>query len=683
MFMRNSKRRRSISFLLLFGLIPLGLLAFSENIQAFTYTYDADFDEGVLVGVEHQTVHDQLQLSREHTTLPFIWVPNYNGTVSKVDTDTGNELGRYRIAPPDLPLGGDPSRTTVDLQGNCWVGNRRAGTVVKIGLYEAGQYIDRNGNGIIDTSRDLNGDGDIAGAEILPWGDDECVLHEVVLIEGYQGVYVPGRYAGPYDTDKWGVAPRGLAVDAENNLWAGTWSTMKYYYIEGSTGEILQTVDVSPWVHHAYGAVIDKNGVLWSSGQMGCHVLRLDPSGDFPTISRVNMGHFVYGLGLDHLDHLFVSAWSEYWLSRIDITTGLKEWSKYKMELLEARGVACTSDNDVWVVSTSRGNVYRYGNDGNQKAVIDVGDGPTGVAVDAAGKVWVCNSGDEYIKRIDPATNAVDLEKRIVGSDGHYTYSDMTGMMSRTVTTRIGTWRVIFDSKTVYTPWETVSWTGEEPEGTCITVKVRSSNDQGTWTAWQVVSNGVSLSSIADGRYVQIEVTFQAFSADVTPILYDLTVESISPRGIPDDPVHIDIKPGSCSNPLNPESRGVLPVAILGTVDFDVEKIDPETIGLTRDGSRSSVRPIRWSFEDVARPFKGELGDCHELHGDGNTDLMLKFDTQELVSGFGLDECSGETMELTLIGSLKEEYGRTSIQGCDCVRILGEEGKQGKKGKGK
>jgi uncharacterized repeat protein (TIGR01451 family) len=184
-----------------------------------TYTTDADFDEGILAGVEHETVHDQLQLSKNVTTLPFIWVPNNDGTVSKVQTVTGKELGRYRVAPPSLPSGGNPSRTTVDLQGNCWVGNRQAGTVVKIGLYEAGQWIDRNGDGICQTSQDLNGDGDITGSEILPWGEDECVLYEVVLIPGNEGTYAPGNYTGPYDTDYWGVAPRGLAIDAKNNLW--------------------------------------------------------------------------------------------------------------------------------------------------------------------------------------------------------------------------------------------------------------------------------------------------------------------------------------------------------------------------------------------------------------------------------------------------------------------------------
>ena len=156
--------------------VALGAAATTgEAAASRTYTVDADFEEGVLVGVEHDTVHDQLQLSQAMTTLPFIWVPNQNGSVSKIDTRTGDELARYRVS----PHASQPSRTTVDLRGNCWVGTRDAGTVVKLGLEEAGKgvgWIDRNGNGVCDTSRDTNSDGDITGAELLAWGDDECVL---------------------------------------------------------------------------------------------------------------------------------------------------------------------------------------------------------------------------------------------------------------------------------------------------------------------------------------------------------------------------------------------------------------------------------------------------------------------------------------------------------------------------
>ena len=144
---------------------------------------------------------------------------------------------------------------------------------------------------------------------------------------------------------------------------------------------------------------------------------------------------------------------------------------------------------------------------------------------------------------------------------------------------------------------------------------------------------------------------------------------------LPKVEVEIDIKPGSCPNPLNVKDKGVLPVAVLGTMDFDVTTIDPGTIRLTREPVDCFVQPIRWSCEDVATPFEGELCDCHDLNGDGYMDLTLKFDTQELVSCLALEEVAGETIPLKLTGNLKEEAGGTPITGEDCVRVLNPGGK--------
>ena len=55
---------------------------------------------------------------------------------------------------------------------------------MKIGHWQVGQWFDRNGNGVVDTSRDVNNDGLITDSELLPWGQDEAVLFEVVLIPG-------------------------------------------------------------------------------------------------------------------------------------------------------------------------------------------------------------------------------------------------------------------------------------------------------------------------------------------------------------------------------------------------------------------------------------------------------------------------------------------------------------------
>lgn len=486
--------------------------------QVGTYTLDSDFEKGTLVGVEYLTVPNQLQLSQESITLPFIWVPNSNeGTVSKVDTRTGRELGRYRTGPADLYE--NPSRTTVDLKGNCWVANRRTGTAVKIGLYENGQYVDRNGNGIIETSQDLDGDGNITGSEILPWGQDECVLQEVVLIPGKEANYVPGTYTGGYSNDDYGPGVRGVAIDAKGNVWLSPYTSMKFYYVNGETGEILRTVDVSSVNHTCYGALIDGNGILWSSGQNKRHVLRLDTSDD--SFKVIDMGHYVYGLGLDRSNHVYVTGWQDSKLSRINALTGIKEWTVQGG--YESRGVAVTEDGDVWVANSGPGTVGRWSADGILKATISVGNQPTGVAVDAQGFVWAVNVGDEYIERINPANNTVDLSKRIVGAN-HYGYSDMTGIISRNSTTKYGRWTVVHNGGVKDTPWGTLAWHSKESTGATLSVQARSSNDRLNWSMWEKAVNGIPLHATPPGKYLEVEVVFQVTMGDVSPVLYDLTV---------------------------------------------------------------------------------------------------------------------------------------------------------------
>ena len=137
----------------------------------------------------------------------------------------------------------------------------------------------------------------------------------------------------------------------------------------------------------------------------------------------------------------------------------------------------------------------------------------------------------------------------------------------------------------------------------------------------------------------------------------------------------VDIKPGSDSNPLNPKSKGVLPVAILGSSTFDVTTIDPDTIRLSREGVEGEVAPIRASYGDVTTSTGSPMVACHELEGDGYADLKLKFRTQQLVEVLKLREVAGQSVQLTLTGTLKEEFGGTPIEGQDYVKVL----KTGKK----
>lgn len=132
--------------------------------------------------------------------------------------------------------------------------------------------------------------------------------------------------------------------------------------------------------------------------------------------------------------------------------------------------------------------------------------------------------------------------------------------------------------------------------------------------------------------------------------------------------VPVDIKPQACPNRINVNGNGVLPVAILGAANVDVNQIDPASVLL------EGVSPVKWAVEDVATPFAPFLGkenalDCTTLGPDGRADLVLKFDVQQIAAALGTVQ-DGEVVVLSLIGNLKDEFGGAFIEGEDVAVIM-------------
>lgn len=129
--------------------------------------------------------------------------------------------------------------------------------------------------------------------------------------------------------------------------------------------------------------------------------------------------------------------------------------------------------------------------------------------------------------------------------------------------------------------------------------------------------------------------------------------------------VDLDIKPGSCTNPVNINSNGVLPVAIPGSAALDVYDIDLET--LTLEG----VSPVGAGYEDVTVPFTGDALACETIEGDGIPDITLTFDTQAIAAAVG-PVSDGEGITLRLTGAL---YSGLPIQGEDVILVLSKKSK--------
>ena len=476
-----------------------------------TYTLDADFDQGTQFNIIHD-VANQLQLDHTAREFDFLWVSvSSKGTIVKINTTTGQVIGEYFTSPAGQPR--NPSRTTVDLNGNVWATNRDGNSVVHVGLVENGQCIDRNGNGLIETSTGFN--------DIKPWTNtggantnggvstaaDECIIH-------YTKVNSFGT--------------RHVSVTKANDIWVSGTSGRRFDLLDGITGQIKRA---EPTVGFGgYGGLIDPNGVIWSSNPM----LRWDTSKPLTGASGGNwtgFNHPSYGLCIDSGGNVWNTSFGNGQIRKFAPDGTLL--GIFNQGDAFAQGCVVDKNDHVWVAhSLNRSTVGHLKNDGSLVGVIPVGSGPTGVAVDGSGKIWATNHNSRTVSRINPnlgplgpdgvtRVGAVEFTTINLGGD-LYNYSDMTGSTLSGIPGS-GTWSTVFDSQIVGAEWGRIGWTAQLCGDGSLTVSVASSTNGTTFGPAQVVTNGAD-PSVANGRFLRIVVNFKRSSSGESPVLLDLSV---------------------------------------------------------------------------------------------------------------------------------------------------------------
>lgn len=492
------------------------------------YTSSTDFNAGNSINI--QTLNDELKLADTARAFNNIWIANSGrGTVLKVDIQTGKVLGEYHSAPDGM--GKNPSRTTVDKDGNVWVANRNEsgavaanaiapglpasargmGSIIKIGLEENGQCIDRNGNGVIDTSSGLgdvrgwrnNGNADRLGG--VSTAEDECLLH-----------YVRVNSTGT----------RHISVDRHNQVWVNGWSA-RYFDQVSSDGRVIRQ---EPYLAYGgYGGLIDANDVIWSSSNGS--LLRWDTQNPLIGPSGINwqlIQRNSYGLCIDNQGNVWDSRGSAY---RPDGSLLLTYQGG-------SQGCAVDSNDHVWVANGS--HVAHFTNQGVFVGNVFTGatGGTTGLSTDANGKVWAVG-GSRYV-RIDPSAGpmgadgatpigVIDLTGPDLGPGSFlYNYSDMTGS-TLSGQPQTGRWSVVYDSGQAGTPWGMVNWHGQVQGDGRITVMVAASDDCVTFSAPVTISSGHALAGVPGGRCLQTTVMMVRASTGESPVLYDLMVRPALP----------------------------------------------------------------------------------------------------------------------------------------------------------
>jgi hypothetical protein len=325
----------------------------------------------------------------------YLWAANSTqGTISKIDTQTVQELGRYIVRPDSA---GSPSRTSVNLLGDVAVANRSGGVTKVYAVEERCQ--DTNGIPGIQTSTD---------ATFLPWGQDECVAW-----------YTPLNYESQRPV-AWthGEFNQGTCEYENIKLWTSgrVGQQTDVLLLDGDDGSVLNmvTLDGFPNDYYGiYGGAVDADGNFWGTKLGGVVLVRVDINDLSWQTWPVPVSS--YGMTVD--DEGYVWACSSTF-GRFDPMT--ETWATGNGGGYAGCMAASGQNGLLWMGGSGIIGVNRQTLQVEKQWATP---GSYGISIDYYGYVWtVAYQGGAH--RVDPDTGAVTSYNGLVGA---YTYSDMTG----------------------------------------------------------------------------------------------------------------------------------------------------------------------------------------------------------------------------------------------------------------
>ena len=329
--------------------------------------------------------------------LSYIWISNSSqGTISKINTETIEEEGRYYAKPSN----GDPSRTSVNLSGDVAVANRNGG-VAKFWA-DVNDCQDNNGMAGIQTSE--------GASDILAWGDDDCLAW-------YTPFTCSSNRPVAWTRGEWSEAVCDY-VDAK--LW--TVCDASVHLLDGDTGEIDETV-VVPGGVFMYGGAADGDGNFWGLNTSGQSLVRVDhETYELETYPLGSNGG--YGITVDKEGRPWTCGGGGVSRFNLDDAT----WDNAGPGF----GIGgCMSDGDelIWH-STGSGLLQGFNIETlSIDASVQLPEYVHGVSVDFYGYVWGVSFAGSNAYRADPESGDVENYGALVGA---YTYSDMTGFQLST-----------------------------------------------------------------------------------------------------------------------------------------------------------------------------------------------------------------------------------------------------------
>lgn len=331
----------------------------------------------------------------------YLWASNSaQGTISKIDTQTVTEVGRFITRPDGI---GDPSRTSVSQSGHVAVANRSGG-VTKI-YADISFCDDSNGTPGIQTSSDNN---------YLPWGEEECVAWHTPF--NYESQRPVAWAQGTLNPD--------TCSFVDEKLWTAgrLGNTFDVLLLDGDTGAVIDQVSVAGLVNDfygMYGGAVDGDGNFWvSTLGSGNRLVRVDAGDLSYEVWNTPQGPHWYGMTVDDQNNVWICSDSA---ARFDYAT------ETFMQSVVGGWTGCMAergdDGLLWMAGGFGNSIVGVNRETLAVEQTWPVPGAYGVSIDFYGYVWTVENGNAA-HRVDPLTGAVTSYNGLTGA---YTYSDMTG----------------------------------------------------------------------------------------------------------------------------------------------------------------------------------------------------------------------------------------------------------------
>ncbi len=120
--------------------------------------------------------------------------------------------------------------------------------------------------------------------------------------------------------------------------------------------------------------------------------------------------------------------------------------------------------------------------------------------------------------------------------------------------------------------------------------------------------------------------------------------------------MEVRVNPDRDVNCVKTMEKGGMTIAVLGSDELDVKKIQEDSVTVSSVKTAGKVKPYTMEYMDI--------------NSDGYGDLVMFFSCHELITQLGLTKCFCKEAPLKVRATIEENEGIKTIEGNDATLIL-------------